>query len=178
MITYALGNDLTPIDIPLSSIYLDPNNPRFVGPNWIYIPEGEIDSETIQEDSRRRLISGFGIEKLRMNMEVNGYLPIDRVIVREFKESKYVVLEDNRRICAAKLISKIGFDGSEVHTDIIDSLKNIPCLQYTGSAKDAAWIFQGLRHITGISDWSSFNKAKLLVEQMENEGLSLTEVGK
>lgn len=178
MTTYALGNDLTPIDLPLSSIYLDPNNPRFVGPTWSYIPEEDIDSETIQEETRRRLISGFGIEKLRMNMEVNGYLPIDRVIVREFKQSKYVVLEGNRRICAAKLISKIGFDGSDVHPDILASLKSIPCLQYTGSAKDAAWIFQGLRHITGISDWSSFNKAKLLVEQMENEEISLTEVGK
>jgi len=112
-----------------------------------------------------------------MNMEVNGYLPIDRVIVREFSASKYVVLEGNRRICAAKMISDLAMDGSDVTKDILESMKMIPCLLYTGTVQDAAWIFQGLRHISGISDWSSFNKAKLLVEQMEEEELNLTEVG-
>jgi hypothetical protein len=49
---------------------------------------------------------------------------------------------------------------------------------YTGSDTQAAWVFQGLRHITGISDWSAYNKARLLVEQMDKENLSQTEVGR
>ena len=35
--------DLVPQDIPLKSIYLDPNNPRFVGTNWKHIQDGDID---------------------------------------------------------------------------------------------------------------------------------------
>jgi hypothetical protein len=62
--------------------------------------------------------------------------------------------------------------------DVFESFKEIPCLLYTGTDTDAAWIFQGLRHITGVIDWSAFNKAKLLYEQMEKEDLNLTEVGK
>lgn len=58
------------------------------------------------------------------------------------------------------------------------SIKTIACLLYTGNDRNAAWIFQGLRHIVGVFEWSAFNKAKLLVEQMENDQLSLTEVGK
>ena len=54
----------------------------------------------------------------------------------------------------------------------------IPCLEYVGAEADAAWIFQGLRHITGISEWSAYNKARLLVEQMEDEELNLTEAGR
>jgi len=111
-------------------------------------------------------------------MEVNGYLPIDRVIVRQFAENQYVVLEGNRRICAAKLVSSYSDAGDEVPEEILETFKMIPCLEYVGTASDAAWIFQGLRHISGINDWSAFNKAKLLVEQMEREGLNLTEVGK
>ncbi|HUE00721.1 MAG TPA: hypothetical protein VMR62_14200 [Bryobacteraceae bacterium] len=124
------------------------------------------------------MIRDYGVDKLRMNMEVNGYLPIDRVIVRKFKEGKFVVLEGNRRICAAKLITPIGMDGVEVGQEILGSVKTIPCLEYVGTETDAAWIFQGLRHITGISEWSAYNKAKLLVEQMEQEHLNLTEAGK
>src|SRR5262245_26560725 len=105
MSIYPLIRNLTPISLPLSSIFLDPNNPRFVTSNWTHVPNDEIDSEAIQDLVRQHLVDQAGVEKLKMNMEVNGYLPVDRVIVREFKPGRYVVLEGNRRICAAKLIS-------------------------------------------------------------------------
>lgn len=178
MSTETLVKDLISVSLPLESIYLDPNNPRFIGQNWTYISDSLIADKAVQSETRLRLIRDFGVEKLKMNMEVNGYLPIDRVIVREFDDKQYVVLEGNRRICAAKMISQYAADGSPIDDAVHESLKDIPCLQYIGEHKDAAWIFQGLRHITGISDWSSFNKAKLLVEQMEEEELNLTDVGK
>lgn len=170
--------DLVPLEIQLESIFLDPNNPRFVGPDWKRVEDNQIDTDSVQQTARMVLIRDYGVEKLRMNMEVNGYLPIDRVIVRQFKDHKYVVLEGNRRICAAKMLTAIGSEGRAVSPEILDSAKVIPCLQYVGAEANAAWVFQGLRHITGISEWSAYNKAKLLVEQMEEEDLSLTEAGK
>lgn len=100
--------DLVPISVSLASIFLDPNNPRFVGPDSQPVPDADIDSEAAQESARVLLIRDWGVEKLRMNMEMNGYLPMDRVVIRKFKEGKYVVLEGNRRICAAKLLAPIG----------------------------------------------------------------------
>lgn len=178
MNTNALTKELEPVDLKLDWIYLDPNNPRFVGQNWRFVPDAEIAKESVQENTRQVLEQKFSVDKPKMNMEVNGYLPIDRVIVRKFGESKYVVLEGNRRICAAKIISQSTPDDSPIPEDVLDSFRVIPCLKYTGSEEDASWIFQGLRHISGLMDWSSFNKAKLLVEQMEVENLNLTEVGK
>lgn len=174
----SLHQVLTSVEIPLTSIFLDPNNPRFTEAAWDYIPEVDWNKEDVQEAAQRRLVGDFGIEKLRMNMEVNGFLTIDRVIVKKFGEGKYVVLEGNRRICAAKMISEIALDGSTVSASVLRSLINIPCMEYIGTDTDAAWVFQGLRHISGIVEWSAFNKAKLLVEQMEKEGLSLTQVGR
>lgn len=107
-----LIQDLHPIKNPLETIFLDPNNPRFVNSDWTPVPDADIDKHDIQESVQRRLVKDFEVEKLRMNMEVNGYLPIDRVIVREFQHGKFVVLEGNRRICAAKMISNIALDGS------------------------------------------------------------------
>lgn len=178
MPSYALAQDLTDVRLPLDSIYLDPNNPRFVGPDWTYVTEEDTTKEAVQDEVRLRLVRDFEVEKLKMNMEVNGFLPIDRIIVREFSPSQYVVLEGNRRICAAKLIVQAAHGGIPLEPDVLQTFEEIPCLQYVGGEEDAAWIFQGLRHITGISDWSSYNKAKLLVEQMEEDNLSLTQVGK
>lgn len=174
----ALTGQLRDEMLSLDQLYLDPNNPRFVDSNWQLIPESTFADNDVQDRTMRRMNANFGIDKLRMNMEVNGYLPIDRVIVREFQEDKYVVLEGNRRICAAKMIGDFAIDGTGISDDVKESLRQVPVLVYTGVDQNAAWIFQGLRHISGVEDWSAFNKAKLLVEQMEEEGLGLTEVGR
>jgi len=173
-----LYQQLKPVQLALGSIFLDPNNPRFTSAAWVYVQDEDIEKNDIQEAVQRRLVHDFDVEKLKMNMEVNGYLPIDRVIVREFAPGKYVVLEGNRRICAAKMISTISGDGSAVNPSVLESLAEIPCLQYTGTDRNASWVFQGLRHIAGVVEWSAFNKAKLLVEQTVEEGLSLTDAGK
>jgi hypothetical protein len=176
----ALAQFLTPIEITLDHIYLDPNNPRFVGSNWHYVSDDDARNPDIQESIRKKLVDEFEVGKLRTNMEINGYLPVDRIIVRKLGEADYMVLEGNRRICAAKLISKYTESGEEISNYVLESLKTIPALEYTGdnTNNNGSWIFQGLRHITGVTDWSSFNKAKLLVEQMEKEGLNLTQVGR
>lgn len=83
----------------------------------------------MQENARLLLIRDYGVEKLRMNMEVNGYLPMDRIVVRKFTKGKYLVLEGNRRICAAKLIGPIGIDGAQVSEEVLGSVREIPCLE-------------------------------------------------
>src|SRR5579862_424129 len=174
----AICEDLVPVTVPLKSVYLDPNNPRFVGPLSKWVEDEDIDLEKVQEEARRLLVRDYDVDKLRMNMEVNGYLPIDRIVVRRFKNDKFVVLEGNRRVAAAKMIGQVATDGSAVSDEVLRSLVDIPCLEYVGGEQDAAWIFQGLRHITGITEWSAYNKARLLVEQMEEEDLTLTAVGR
>jgi hypothetical protein len=175
-----LATDLRPIDIPLTSLFLDPNNPRFVGSEWTYIPDADAVKPEFQEDISARLFSDHDVDKLKLIMEHNGYLPIDRVVVRKIADEKYIALEGNRRICAAKSIKGFSDSGHELSRSIMETFKIIPCLLYEGShtGADASWVFQGLRHISGISEWPAFNKAKLIVDQMESQGLSFTEVGK
>ena len=98
----ALVLNLQPIDLPLGQIYLDPNNPRFGEIDTPFVPDGETAFEHHQAKAISRLLNDFAADKLKMNMEVNGFLPIDRVIVRKISDEIYVVLEGNRRIAAAK----------------------------------------------------------------------------
>lgn len=178
MSIYPIFKQLSNLDIKIENLYLDPNNPRFISQDWINIKDEDIDLNQHQESSMKILSDKFEIDKIRLNMEVNGYLPIDRIVVREFKEGKYVILEGNRRICAAKQILSASQKGADISEEVVSSVRVIPCLLYTGHESNAAWVFQGIRHITGVVEWSAFNKAKLLVEQMESEGLTATEVGK
>ena len=174
--TSTISEQLQPIDLHIKQIYLDPNNPRFVNDDWRDIPTDQFDRETVQADTRRRMEAHFNIEKLRINMEVNGYLPIDRIIVKRFKQEKYVVLEGNRRVTAAKQISEMPMLQLGLIDKVQKTLESIPCLEYSGPETDAAWVLQGIRHITGIADWSAYNKARMLSERLD-KGESLTEVG-
>ena len=173
-----LLDELKPERIPLDQIYLDPNNPRFTATGWVFVPDEEILLEATQDAARQRLVREFGVGKLRINMEVNGFPPINQVVVRELGKEKFVVLEGNRRICAAQLIGPHDADGVGINERVRESLQEITCLVYTGEDQEASWIIQGLRHITGLLDWSSYNKARLLVEQMEADDLTLGEIGR
>lgn len=173
----AVFRDLTEVNLSLDVIFLDPNNPRFVNENWTIVSDTDIDKDSVQESTLQRMIREFNVDKLKNNMEINGYLPIDRVIVREFTDGKYVVLEGNRRISAAKLLKQLIESDVEYPDHVVQSLQIIPCLQYLGTESNAAWIFQGLRHIAGVFEWSAYSKARLLAQQKEEGDLSLTQVG-
>lgn len=174
-----LHKELVETVVDLKKIFLDPNNPRFTSKSWDNISDEHISEDSIQEVTKQRLVQEFSIYKLVDNIKINGFLPIDRIIVKKFAEDKYVVLEGNRRICAAKIIMEnYEKDSDYVSDDVIDSLMQISCLVYTGSEEQPAWVFQGLRHIIGIQEWPAYNKARLLVQLMEDQDLTLTEVGK
>ena len=176
---HPIFKELFSADIPLNEIFLDPNNPRFLSMAWDHIPDNKATDENIQKAIINKLETEFSVDRLAMNMEINGYLPIDRIVLRKVHEGVYIVLEGNRRVCAAKQLKQKSSDNPEsIAKEILDSIEAIPSLIYTGENTEASWIFQGLRHIMGIHEWSAFNKARLIVTLMEEETLTLTEVGK
>jgi len=134
----------------------------------------------VQQAARRRLIDHHDVDKLRHVMQANGFLPSDRVVVRKVDDEKYVVLEENRRICAAKEVTGCHDDGEPVPEGIIATFKKTSSLVYKGrdAGLGAAWIFQGLRHVSGISGRPAFNKTRLHVDRMQEDELNLTDVGK
>ena len=145
----SLNQYLQPIELPLTRLYLDPNNPRFVGSDWVYVPDAEAMQPPAQADAKYRLIQHHDVKKLQSSMEENGFLPIDRIVVRRIDDEHFMALEGNRRICAAKEINGFSDDGAALPPEIMATFNTIPCLEYTGEneANQAAWIFQGLPYI-------------------------------
>ena len=63
-----LVDDLSVVDLHIDLILLDPNNPRFVGPDWEYVSPEHIDDLGIQNIARGKLITEFVVDKLAANI--------------------------------------------------------------------------------------------------------------
>ena len=176
--------------VSINDVFLDPNNPRFWSEQTqksAEIPDSKVPDETHQTKTRTR-ISNHGLEELKNSMLRNGFLPLDRIVVRELSglPGKYVVIEGNRRLAALKTLREQIDDGvideTNIDEEYLRNLKNITnsidVLVYDGSdTKDIAWILQGIRHIGGIRNWAAAQQGKLVADQIDKEGLSLSDAG-
>lgn len=174
-----LSMDLAPSMIATNKLYLDPNNPRFYADDSPREPDDQIDAPGVQDALMQTAEAEFGLGPLMDSMEQNSYLPIDRIVVRPFKEDRYVVLEGNRRVAAVKfLLRRIEAGTLAVSDETLATLETLPALIYKGDDPDAAWVFQGIRHLSGVKDWPAYNKAHLLVTQVEKLDINQREAGK
>lgn len=165
--------------IPLDSIFLDPNNPRF-SIKVRLIPDSRITEEGIQKSCVEKM-ADLNITDLKESIVRIGFLPIDKIVVRPIDNSKeqYVVVEGNRRITALKQ-SKQEYEKGEIDlsTEVLNSITKLKVYVYTGNEKDIAWIIQGIRHISGIRDWKPYQQAKLLAALVSEKDTKIEEVGK
>lgn len=183
------SDELERIEAPLEGLFLDPNNPRFWTERGIpEISDKKIPEDKIQEEALKRLIEKFGVEELYFSILRNGFLPLDRIVVRPIQEhgGKYVVVEGNRRLAALKLLQRRVDEGviAEEGIDdkylklLKDSISKIEVLLYKGTkAEEIAWIFQGVRHISGVRDWEPAQRARLVAKQIEEVGMTFNQAG-
>lgn len=184
------NDNLSEKTLPVSSLFLDPNNPRFWSEqtrNTMPIADAKV-PDSVQQTRAMEHIQNFGLEELRNSILRNGFLLLDRIVVRELTNlpGKYVAIEGNRRLAALKslresieqqTISEEGIS-DEYLQKLINSTNEIEVLVYQGDeTKDIAWLLQGIRHIGGIRDWMPAQQGKLVADQIDKEGLSFTEAG-
>ena len=185
------NEQLEPKTLPIDALFLDPNNPRFWSEQtqkMADVPDPKVPDATHQERALTRIANSHGLEELKNSILRNGFLPLDRIVVRELDGAadKYVAIEGNRRLAALKTlrdqieqgtISETGIT-EEYLNDLKTRTNNIEVLVYKGAEKkDVAWILQGIRHIGGIRDWMPAQQGKLVADQIDKEGLSLSEAG-
>jgi hypothetical protein len=172
---------LSPISVSLDQLLLDPNNPRFseLGEILNSIPEGRFADEKVQANTYEKMRDPmFDVAELRDTIKAIGFLPMDRVVVREWKvktePKKYVVIEGNRRITALKWLVSLHDIGKETFSE--DRLLNyttLECLLLNDllAPASATLILPGLRHVSGIKEWGPYQKAKA-VHALRDSGMS------
>lgn len=174
--------------LSINKLYLDPNNPRF----WTEKTTRDIaDRRIVQDDIQARAlknIENHGVEELMHSILRNGFLRLDRIVVREIEghADKYVAVEGNRRLAALKIlrerIEDETIDEEGITDEDLESLKSateeIQVLVYNGQDRQRiSWTLQGIRHISGIKEWAPAQRAKLVAEQIEQHNLRFREAG-
>ena len=166
-----LANLLSEIKVSLDQLLLDPNNPRFseLGEDLITIPEGRYAEEKIQNNTYEKMkADGFDVSELKDTIKQNGFLPMDRIVLRKWKNSKpekemFVVVEGNRRVTSLKWLMSLNDDGKETFDEEqINNFTKLPALLLDDNVdhSDAVLILPGLRHVSGVKEWGPYQKAK------------------
>ena len=170
-------HDFEERELTLESVFLDPNNPRFISTNTKLVSDDKITDSQTQKVCMEK-ITEYEIKELKDSIKSIGFLPIDKIVVRPIKDNvdKYVVLEGNRRIAALKLLKEEYYNG-EVNLDesILNSILRFNALVYVGREEDIEWIIQGVRHISGPKNWKPYQQAKLLSKLVDEKGMRISE---
>lgn len=178
-----INKHLSPIEVNLDQLLLDPNNPRFADfeDNTRPVPDKRVGEDRIQHNAFERMKSKrFDVAELRDTIKAVGYLPMDRIVIREYKskkdvkDKKYVVVEGNRRITALKWLIELEEDGRETFgEEQIENFTKIPALLLDDEheSKTLQLVLPGLRHVSGIKDWGPYQRARA-VHELRKSGFS------
>jgi hypothetical protein len=94
-----------PIEVPFSSLYLDPNNPRLARENPGYEDADALFDLTLQNELEVAVREGpYEVDALVTSITTQGWMPMDSIVVWKVPEGgdKYVVMEGNRRTVALR----------------------------------------------------------------------------
>jgi hypothetical protein len=116
-------------------------------------------------------MQAFALEELATSFLETHFWPQEALIIVSEEHDgavRNVVVEDNRRLAALKLL-RAAYDGSptsrrwreftERYKDPDDLFTKIPCLR--AKSRDNIAAFLGFRHVTGIKDWRPRRKHSL-----------------
>jgi len=177
--------DYTPEKVGLERLLLDPNNYRFFDMDQYAVAQPNRVHEDSVQHRAEELVRLDGREELRAlkeSIEINGYVPVETLVVKpyEFKKDTFLVIEGNRRVAAMRWLKRDREAGAQVSEVLIKSFDQLPAivLQNDDATKTIQHVFMGLRHVSGIKQWGGYQRAKLVVELVDDFGLHLSEAAK
>jgi len=172
--------------VSLDQLLLDPNNYRFFDmEQYTKVQPNRIHESSVQKKTEA-LVKLDGKEELRAlkeSIEANGYVPVETLVVKsyKFKKASFIVVEGNRRVAAMRWLKSDRAGGSSVSKDLIKQFNTLPAIILKGdedATKNIQHVLMGLRHVSGIKQWGGYQRAKLVVEMVDDLGLSFSDAAK
>lgn len=106
------------------------------------------------------------IVELMLSIAETGYSDAEPLLVVSDADDRYVVVEGNRRLAALKLLNNPELTKVRIQSikEVVSNAnyipKEIPCILYP--KREDVLDYLGYRHITGVKDWGSLEKARYL----------------
>ncbi len=147
--------------IELERLLLDKKNPRI---------HQEISTKITQVNLAKFLYIEFGIDDLKDSILKNGYFQVEPMVAipDEEDETKFVVVEGNRRLTTIKILCDESYRNSIISTgkreDFIANeklrkqLERIPVV--IADKRDNVHAYLGVRHLGGVVKWEPLAQSK------------------
>ena len=168
-------------EVPVQNLLLDPNNYRFQDdPSFSRANDRRYHENTVQNRAHQRL-SDDSLLQLKNSILRNGFLPVERIVVRDYphQDASFVVIEGNRRVAALNWIRQDHDAGVTVPDRVLRTIENVPVLVVVDADDDPAFFesLMGVRHVSGIKEWGGYQRAKLVAVLRDERGLESSDVG-
>jgi hypothetical protein len=166
---------------PIDRLLLDPNNYRFHDqPDFVMAEEARFHENSVQARACRRLRED-GLIQLKNSILRNGFLPVERIVVREYPAdaSRFLVIEGNRRVAALRWIKEDHEAGVNVPDQVLQTIDAVPVLLVEAPNADAAFFeaLMGVRHVSGIKQWGGYQRAKLVAILRDERHMESADIG-
>lgn len=170
--------------VPISKVYLDPNNFRLHGHHkYKHVEADNYKNLMVQKRTRDMILDGErreGVKDLLHSFKSNGILKIDNILVRLLPDDNYLVVEGNRRVATLKELlndHEKGYDVGNLDVDFLTN-KKIDIVEYDmGSDESESYLMlMGLRHVTKVKDWGDFEQSELVHDLNTKFNLPFSEI--
>lgn len=152
---------LNRIRVSPDKLILDPNNPRLISRLEDRVKDENMLDMTVLENTRKRMEGGsddvFQIKELERSIRTNGWQPIDSIFVHKCDDTRYIVLEGNRRATAIRNLLS-----SEIPQSLKEELSDIEVMEVLGENLSSTQLeakvsyLLGVRHHGSLRQWSPF----------------------
>src|SRR3712207_6477516 len=131
-----------PIEVPFTSLYLDPNNPRLAREDHPgYEDEDALFDPDLQSVLEKVVREEHDVDGLITTLVTQGWMPIDAIVVWKFPGDggKYIVVEGNRRTVALRDLRNVVLPRESKK---LESLKKKKAIAKHDLAEQAALVAQ------------------------------------
>jgi hypothetical protein len=171
-----------PTELPINQLLLDPNNFRFQDePEYVHADSERLAEVSVQQRAAKR-IRAEGVLELKNSIISNGFLAVERLVVRPYREVDgqaplYLVLEGNRRLAALRWIQEDHDAGVAVPEAVLDVTKAVPVIIIESGDDEGIYLaIMGVRHVGGIKQWGGYQRAKLVADLRDQHGYDTADV--
>ena len=156
--------------IKVSELYFDTKNPRLV----------EYSQLKTEDEIIQALWDNMAVNEIVMSILANGFFENEALYAIK-EDSKYIVIEGNRRLAAVKLILNPGrCKGMTRYADKIteklqkDLEEGLPVIVL--AKREDAWRYIGFKHVNGPVKWDSYAKAEYIAQVHNDYKVALNDI--
>lgn len=141
--------------IGVDSLLLDAKNPRLSGKD-----------ENLSQDALLRILwREMAVDEIAYSIAANGFFSHEHIFA-EKHDSKFLVIEGNRRLAAVKLLLdhrlRRAVGATDLPTISPSRRKQLATLPVVMCRRRDIWQYVGFKHVNGPQAWESFSKAEYI----------------